>query len=113
MKHDGTLERLLATKAQAWGACYPSLASVIPPRSVVRVIRREPDWDAILQLGATFRIGYYSTQVGPGCVWLVDAEGTYFHTWDHDSLLETFELVERSNETDTFGHHRPEIEPIP
>ncbi len=95
-----------------WGAAYKTLQDVVPPLSVVRVKRREPEWEDDLQIGKTFRIGYYSPQDGPDCVWLVNAEGSYFHTWDQTSLLETFEVIERSSETDRFGNNRPRLETI-
>jgi len=75
-------------------------------------MKREPDWDAELQVGDTLRIGYYNPKDGTDCVWLVDANGKYFQTWDQISLLNNFEIVERSDETDIFGNNRPQIEPI-
>ena len=59
-----------------------------------------------LSIGDTFRIGYYSKQDGPHCVWLVDAAGNYDQTWDQKSLLDYFEILELSDETDTYGTHR-------
>ena len=86
--------------------------SIIPPRSVIRLIEREPDWGPGLEIGAEFRIGYYSRQDGPNCVWLVDASGKYGQTWDQISLLDTFEIVSLSDETDIYGLHRPVLEPL-
>ena len=87
-------------------------ASIIPPCSVIRLVKREPDWDTDLKVGDEFRIGYYSPQDGPNCVWPVDREGNYFHTWDRISLLDTFEIVSLRDETDTYGPHRPVLEPL-
>jgi hypothetical protein len=112
MKRNWSIERVLAWKMYYWGPAYKTLADVLPPRSVVRLKHREPDWEADLQVGMTFRIGYYSPQDGPDCVWLVDAAGGYFHTWDQVSLLDTFEVVERSNETDLFGNNQPRLGPL-
>jgi len=83
----------------------------IPPRSVVRLARREPDWDGYLQIGDTFRIGYYNPKDGLDCVWLVNAKGEYEQTWDQ-TLLEHFEIIELSDETDFFGVDRPVLEPL-
>jgi hypothetical protein len=86
--------------------------SIIPPRSVIRLIKREPDWDSDLKIGDEFRIGYYSRQDGPNCVWLVDAAGKYDQTWDQNSLLDFFEIVTPSDEGDIYGLHRPVLEPL-
>ena len=87
-------------------------ASIIPPRSVIRLVKRDPDWDTDLQIGDEFRVGYYSRQDGPNCVWLVDTAGKYGQTWDQISLLDTFEIVSLSDETDIYGLHRPVLEPL-
>ena len=63
-----------------------------------------------MKLGDTFRIGYYRRQDGPNVVWLVNALGEYQQTWDQVSLLETFEVVKWSDETDIYGVNRPELE---
>lgn len=70
--------------------------------------RKDADMHAI-EIGDSFRIGYYSKQDGPNCVWLVDAKGEYVQTWDQKSILDYFEIVERSNETDTYGAYRSAI----
>ena len=79
---------------------------VIPPRSVIRLVRQDNNWDTDLKVGDEFRIGYYGRNDGPNCVWLVNQEGKYFHTWDQRDLLETFEIVTLSDETDAYGMHR-------
>jgi hypothetical protein len=86
--------------------------SIIPPRSVIRLVRANPDWDAGLEIGDEFRIGYYSRQDGPNCVWLVDAAGTYDQIWDQESLLDYFEIVKPSDETDIYGLQRPVLGPL-
>ena len=86
--------------------------SVVPPRSVIRLIRDNRDWDPGLNIGDEFRIGYYGRQDGPNCVWLVDRFGEYVGTWDQSSLLEYFEVVTPSDETDIYGLHRPVLEPL-
>jgi len=84
----------------------------IPPRSIVRLVRGEPDRDAGLRVGNTFRIGYYSRQDGLDCVWLVNAQGIYEQTWDQTTLLDNFEVIHLSDETDLFGIDRPVLEPL-
>ena len=101
-----------ALKMHRWDPPYKSPKSIIPPRSTIRLKRRETDWDSDLQIGDIFRVGYYSRQDGPNCVWLVNAAGEYFHTWDQASLLDTFEVVTLSDETDIHGVNRPLLEPI-
>ena len=63
-----------------------TLEDVLPPLSVVRLTKRNTDWDDELQIGDTFRIGYYSRRDGPNCVWLVDAAANSSRTWDQSSL---------------------------
>jgi len=112
MKPNFSIERTLAWKEFHWGRDYKNLKDIVPPRSVVRLIKREPDWDGDLQVGDTFRIGYYSRQDGPNCVWLVDSAGEYSQTWNQTSLRDNFEVVERSGESDIFGNSRPQLEPL-
>lgn len=86
-------------------------SAVIPPLSVVKVIRNtdEPadtDW-----VGKIFRIGYYSKQDGLDCVWLVDDEGKYKQTVDQKMIKTHFEILKLSDETDFFGADRPIIGP--
>jgi hypothetical protein len=100
-------------RALFWHYRYkPQPKLVIPPKSIVRLIKREADWDESLRIGDIFRIGYYRKQDGPHCVWLVDAAGHYSETWDQKSLLDYFEIVTLSNETNTYGTHRPSLGPL-
>ena len=109
MKRNPSIERLFRWR---YFSHEKVPASIIPPRSVIRLVKRESDWDADLNIGDEFRIGYYSRQDGPNCVWLVDAAGNYDQTWDQDSLLDHFEIVTQSDETDIYGLHRPVLEPL-
>jgi hypothetical protein len=106
VKRQETIERAL--KMHLWDPPYFIPKSIIPPGSVVRV-RVDPTTDASLRRGEAFRIGYYSRQDGPNCVWLVDAAGTYTQTWDQASLGDTFDVVELSMEADIYGLHRPPL----
>lgn len=87
------------------------LPAIIPPLSVVQVIRieKKPQWSGYL--GRIFRIGYYNPQDGLDCVWLVDDQGEYCETWDQKGIRKYFKVLELSNETDLFGVDRPVIGP--
>ena len=110
MKRNLSIERAL--RWHFWKRHEKTPKFIIPPRSVIRLIRTDPDWDTDLQIGDRLRIGYYSRQDGPNCVWLVDSAGNYNQTWDQKSLLDYFEIVSLSDETDLYGLHRPVLEPL-
>jgi len=95
-----------------WEPPYLIPRDVVPPRSVVRVRAVDVEWDSEMKVGDTFRIGYYSRQDGPNVVWLVNAMGEYPETWDQVSLLETFEVIKRSDEKDIYGRNMPKFEVI-
>jgi hypothetical protein len=88
---------------------YP-FRTPIPPRSIVRVkaALRSP-WRK--EIGRLFRIGYYSVQDGLDCIWLVDAQGEYCQTLDHDFLHKFFEIVNISNERSLCRRNRRPFEP--
>lgn len=89
-----------------------SCSDIIPPLSVVQVIRvteEESAWSGYA--GRIFRIGYYSKQDGLDCVWLVDDQGEYRETVDQEMIKTHFKVLELSNETDLFGVERPVIGP--
>ena len=89
------------------------LPEVIPPRSVFRLARSDaatPDWKA--DIGRVFRIGYYSPQDGLEMIWLVDEQGRYEQTTDRSALLEYFEAITISDESDLYGADRPELGPM-
>jgi hypothetical protein len=109
MKRNYNIERALRWRYGPQGS-KPEF--IIPPGSVIRLVKTEPGWDKCLKIGDIFRIGYYSKQDGPHCVWLVDTSGRYDQTWDQKSLLDYFEIVSLSNETDTYGIRRAVLGPI-
>ena len=80
----------------------------IPPRSIVRV-KAAPRSPWHKEMGALFRIGYYSAQDGLDCIWLVDAQGEYCQTLDHDFLHKFFEIVSVSKERSLYGKKRPPL----
>ena len=49
------------------------------------------------------RVGYYSRHDGLDVIWLVNANGEYMETIDHDALKRHFRVVKRSKETALFG----------
>ena len=89
-----------------------SLPHVIPPLSLVRVVKvtsEQPAW--IGYEGRVFRIGYYSRQDGLDCVWLVDDYGQYSETVDQEMISTHFEILQRGDESDLYGVNRPVIGP--
>ena len=71
----------------------------IPPKSVVR------------RLGKVFRIGYYGRRDGLDCIWLVNSDGVYEQTLDHDFLFKHYEIVMLSDESSLYGVRRPKLPP--
>jgi hypothetical protein len=109
MKRNPSIERLFRWR---YFSHEKAPKHIIPPRSVIRLVRADPDWYPGLNVGEEFRIGYYRRQDGPNCIWLVDAAAEYIGTWDQKSLPDHFEVVSLSDETDTYGLHRPVLEPL-
>jgi hypothetical protein len=83
----------------------------IPPLSVVRV-KSSPTGSWRKNIGRRFRIGYYSKMDGLDCIWLVNDEGKYEQTIDHDFLQRYFEVENVSKERSLYGRKRPRIAPI-
>jgi len=82
-------------------------ANILPPRSVVKLVRADKDtrkWKA--NIGRRFRIGYYSRQDGLDCIWLVNDAGEYEQTTDQESIQKYFKIIKRSSEKDLFGTNR-------
>jgi hypothetical protein len=87
-------------------------SSVIPPLSVVKIVKvttDEPAWNSYE--GRIFRIGYYRKNDGLDCVWLVDDQGSYSETIDQEMVRTHCEVLERSDEADLYGVDRPIIGP--
>lgn len=82
----------------------------IQPLSVVKLISDHPGWQDVA--GRTFRIGFYSRQDGLQCVWLVDESGDYMRTVDQQHIVNDFEILSLSSETEMFDVDRPVIEPL-
>ena len=75
-----------------------SSISPISPLSVVRLVhadKKTPTW--VKAKGRTFRVGYYSKQDGLDCVWLVNDEGIYEQTTNHEFLYRYFDVLHFSN----------------
>ncbi len=83
------------------------IGEVIPPRSIVKLVA---PWGE--DRGRVFRIGYYRRQDGLNCVWLVNESGAYEQTTDQKSILQDFEILKHSNETDWYGIEREILEPV-
>jgi len=85
---------------------------IIPPKTLVRLSRYDdstPQWRR--QIGRVFRVGYYSSQDGLDCIWLVNDAGEYEQTIDRRTLLMYFELLKLSHESDLFGENRTPLGP--
>ena len=85
----------------------------IPPQSVVRLARSDRatrSWRE--EIGRVFRIGYYSRMDGLDCIWLVNDDGKYEQTLDHEFLYRYFDVLHFAKDTNWYGHKRPRIPPI-
>jgi hypothetical protein len=88
-----------------------SFPTPIPPGTVVRF----KDSHARKWRGSgnkRFRVGYYSKQDGLDCIWLVNDEGKYQETVDHEFLYKFFEIELLSKERSLYGKNRPHLGPI-
>jgi hypothetical protein len=54
-------------------------------------------------VGRRFRIGYYRWMDGLDCIWLVNEEGKYEQTIDHEFLQKYFEIETVSKECSLYG----------
>jgi hypothetical protein len=84
-----------------------NVPDIIPPRSVVELIRADASTFAWKQqIGRRFRVGYYNPNDGLDCIWLVNENGEYEQTTDRATLLTYFQIIKLSNERDVFGKQR-------
>ena len=89
---------------------YP-FPSPIPPCTVVRVKgSRAKKWKG--SIGKRFRVGYYSWMDGLDCIWLVNDDGEYQETVDHEFLYKFYEIELLSKERSFYGKNRPRLGPI-
>ena len=65
----------------------------------------------VRRLGKVFRIGYYGRRDGLDCIWLVNSDGVYEQTLDHDFLFKHYEIVMLSDESSLYGVRRPKLPP--
>jgi len=85
----------------------------IPPKSVVRLAstnyakKRWPE-----KVGSVYRIGYYGRRDGLDCIWLVDDDGQYKETIDHEFLFRWYDIIMTSEETNLYGIGRPKLPEI-
>lgn len=49
---------------------------------------------------------------GLDCIWLINKEGKYEQTVDHEFLNKYFQVDIVSKERSLYGHNRPQFEPI-
>jgi hypothetical protein len=89
---------------------YP-FPTPIPPSTIVRVKdSHAKKWKG--NGNKRFRVGYYSKQDGLDCIWLVNDDGEYQETVDHEFLYEFFEIEVLSKERGLYGKNRPRFGPI-
>ncbi len=84
----------------------------IPPLSVVRVACKGGSSSLRKDNGRVFRVGYYSKTDGLDCVWLVNDEGHYEQTVDHEFLYRHFDVIHFADHSNWYGRRRPKIPPI-
>ena len=89
---------------------YPFPAPIWPC-TVIRV-KASPGKKWADNIGKRFRIGYYSWQDGLDCIWLVNDEGSYQETVDHEFLHKFFDMELLSKERSLYGKNRPRLGPI-
>jgi hypothetical protein len=89
---------------------YP-FRTPIPPCSVVSV-KTSPSKTWRKNIGRRFRVGYYNWRDGLDCIWLVNEEGEYEQTIDHDFLQKHFEIESISKERSLYGRNRPKFKPV-
>jgi hypothetical protein len=84
----------------------------MPPGSVVRLKKLWPHArQQGHEKGEIWRIGYYSEQDGLDVIWMVNSEGEYDWTVDHEWLHDKFEIMKVSDEDDFFGINRSPLGP--
>ncbi len=82
----------------------------IPP--VVRAAYKGTSVSFRKHNGRIFRVGYYSRADGLDCIWLVNDEGHYEQTVDHEFLYKHFDIIQFADQTNWYGRRRPKIPPI-
>lgn len=86
----------------------------LPPESIVRLTKLWPHARKNgYEIGQTWRIGYYSRKDGLDVIWLVDTNGDYSQTADHDWIETHFEVTFLSEVTSIFGVRRLHLGPLP
>ncbi len=89
---------------------YP-FPTPIPPCTILRV-KGSPSRKWKGNVGKRYRVGYYSQQDGLDCIWLVNDDGEYQETVDHEFLHKFFEIEILSRERSVYGKNRPRLGPI-
>ena len=75
-------------------------------------VRRQKRGHRAGQFGRIFRVGYYSRMDGLDCIWLVDENGKYCQTIDHDYLNGFYDVVSIAKERSFYGRGRPKLPPL-
>lgn len=98
----------MATKLKT-GIGAKARPAPIPPLSVVRVA-----YKGSLRFFRKLRVrvGYYSRVDGLDCIWLVNDQGHYEQTVDHEFLYRYFDIIHFTDHRNWYGRGRPKISPI-
>lgn len=101
----------MATKLKT-GIGAKARPTPIPPLSVVRFAYKGSRPSFRKLRGRVFRVGYYSRVDGLDCIWLVNDQGHYEQTVDHEFLYRYFGIIHFTDHRNWYGRGRPKISPI-
>ena len=95
------------------GMSDETLKRPIPPLTTLRLRKLWPHARKKgREIGQVYRVGYYCKHCGRDVIWLVDSNGRYNWTVDHDFVTKFFDVVELSKERSLYGKDRSKLEPI-
>lgn len=82
----------------------------IPPKTRIRIKRLWPyARKKGHNVGDVWRVGYYARDDGLDVIWLVDRNGLYDWTIDHEFLEKNFDIIKVSYETALYGRGKPRL----
>jgi hypothetical protein len=86
----------------------------LPPKTVLTLTKLWPHARRQgHEIGHVYRVGYYCKKDGLDTIWLVDAEGNYDWTVDHDFVAKFFTVTKLSTERSLYGVNKIELGPLP
>lgn len=85
----------------------------LPPKSIVSLVKLWPHARKNgYEIGQTWRVGYYTPNDGLDVIWLVNSEGEYCETADHDWIEKHFQVIFLSSEKSFYGTRKPKLLPL-